>query len=145
MYMTPFAEAFAKISISIMLIRITTSFRWKVFFYALIGVFSSITIVTLVAYITLCRPITLLWDYSSKGSCNGTGETFIAYLQGGKVSSTISYQNIGDDIVADMIYKVSAAVYDVLLALSPIFLLWKVQISFHRKLLICGLLSLGFL
>ena len=145
MFMTPSAEAFAKISISIMLIRITTSFRWKVFFYTLIGIFTSITVITLVADTTLCRPITLLWDYSGKGSCNTTAEAYTAYLQGGKVSPKSAYQYTGDDTVADVIYKVSAAVYDVLLALSPIFLLWKVQISFHRKLLICGLLSLGFL
>ena len=40
---------------------------------------------------------------------------------------------------------VMAAGYDVLLATSPIFLLWNVQISLYHKSLLCGLLALGFL
>lgn len=40
---------------------------------------------------------------------------------------------------------VTAAGYDTILATSPIFLLWKVQIKLPSKLLLCGLLALGFL
>ena len=40
---------------------------------------------------------------------------------------------------------VMAAGYDVILATSPVFLLWKVQIRMYDKLLLCGLLALGFL
>ena len=38
-----------------------------------------------------------------------------------------------------------AAGYDIILASSPIFLLWKVKINFYDKTLLCGLLGLGFL
>lgn len=38
-----------------------------------------------------------------------------------------------------------AALYDILLALSPIGLLWHVQIETRNKWLLCGLLALGFL
>lgn len=42
-------------------------------------------------------------------------------------------------------YTVTMAGYDVILATSPIFLLWNVQISCYHKTLLCGLLALGFL
>lgn len=84
MFMTPWAEAFAKISISIMLIRITTSRKWKLFFSTLIVIFLLITVITMVTDLTSCRPITLLWDFSSKGSCDSTAELYMAYLQGGE-------------------------------------------------------------
>ena len=38
-----------------------------------------------------------------------------------------------------------AALYDILLALSPVGLLWHVQIETRNKWLLCGLLALGFL
>ena len=41
--------------------------------------------------------------------------------------------------------SVMAALYDILLALSPIGLLWHVQIETRNKWLLCGLLALGFL
>lgn len=40
---------------------------------------------------------------------------------------------------------VSAALYDTLLAVSPIFLLWNVQMDIYKKMMLCGLLALGFL
>ena len=81
--MTPSAEATAKISISVMLIRITTSIRWKRFFYTLIILFILITIVTLFGVLLPCRPIALLWDPSVAGSCDGAAEAWIFYIQGG--------------------------------------------------------------
>ena len=81
---TPSAEATAKISISVMLIRITTSIKWKRFFYTLIVLFVLITIVTLFGVLLPCRPVTLLWDRRVKGSCNTLAEAVIFYIQGGK-------------------------------------------------------------
>lgn len=40
---------------------------------------------------------------------------------------------------------VMAAGYDVILAASPVFLLWNVKIGIFDKALLCGLLALGFL
>lgn len=40
---------------------------------------------------------------------------------------------------------VMAAGYDILLAVAPIILLWDVKIDIHKKMLLCGLLALGFL
>lgn len=83
--MTPSAEATAKISISVMLIRITTSIQWKRFFHFLIVSFILITIVTLFSVLLLCRPLALLWDPSIKGECNHEAEAAVFYLQGGEL------------------------------------------------------------
>lgn len=40
---------------------------------------------------------------------------------------------------------VTAALYDTLLAVSPIFLLWNVQMNIYKKVMLCGLLALGVL
>ena len=84
--MTPSAEAFAKISISLLLIRITTSKRWTWFFYSLIVLFVLVTIVTLFSDVFQCIPLAKLWDpmLATTGSCNRGAEISTAYLQGGE-------------------------------------------------------------
>lgn len=54
---TPSAEATAKISISIVLMRVTTSSKWKYFFTTLIVLLILITIATLFATLMSCWPI----------------------------------------------------------------------------------------
>ncbi len=80
---TPSAEATAKISISLMLIRITTSARWKCFFYTLIVSSIMITIISLIS-ICSCRPVELLWDPSLKGRCDVEERTVVIFIQGGE-------------------------------------------------------------
>ena len=81
---TPSAEATAKISITIMLMRITTSKRWKWFFSTLIVLIILITIASLLTILLSCHPIELLWDPSISGSCNAYERTVDIYIQGGK-------------------------------------------------------------
>ena len=103
MFMTPSAEAFAKFSITLMLVRITTSKRWAWFFYSLIGLFSAVTIVTLAADVTQCKPLGFLWDPLSypNGTCDQSAEISTAYLQGGKRSHRSSQQTV----VADTLHS----------------------------------------
>ena len=82
--MTPSAEATAKISISLMLIRITTSTNWKRFFYVLIVFFMAVTIMCFFGIILSCMPIQSLWDLSVHGSCDIAERTGILYVQGSK-------------------------------------------------------------
>jgi len=102
MFMTPSAEAFAKFSITLMLIRITTSNRWTWFFYSLIGLFSAVTIVTLAADVTQCKPLAFLWDPLSypNGTCDRGAEISTAYLQGGKSCRRSSQQTIVTDTIS---------------------------------------------
>lgn len=137
---TPSAEATAKISITIMLMRITTSKRWKYFFYALIVLIIFITVASLYSIMLSCHPVQMLWDPSVPGTCDVLERTVDIYLQGGKrVLILVKWNSmlIGAAVIA--------AGYDVILATSPILLLWNVQISPRSKWLLCGLLGLGFL
>ena len=94
LFLTPSAEALAKFSISVMLIRITTSKRWKIFYYSLIASFGAIAIITLVVDLTTCSPVALLWDTNAMGNCHRKGETTIAYLQGGQYSDLRRFKGI---------------------------------------------------
>lgn len=138
---TPSAEATAKISITIMLMRMTTSTKWKYFFMSLIALMIMITIASLFAIMLSCWPIQLLWDPSLHGHCNVLERTVVIYTQGGEFrheSASICSSMLKDAIVM-------AAAYDIILAASPVFLLWKVKIGTFDKGLLCGLLALGFL
>lgn len=84
MFITPFAEAFAKISISIMLLRITTSAKWKWFFYSLIILFSMVTVATFLTDVSIAQPINMLWDPRVKGRYNKNVTAALAYVQGGE-------------------------------------------------------------
>lgn len=71
-----------------MLIRITTSKKWKIFLWTLIVLFILITIVTLFGVLLPCRPVEVLWDRTVKGSCNTLAEAVIFFIQGGKSPDT---------------------------------------------------------
>lgn len=87
---TPSAEATAKISITIMLMRITTSAKWKYFFVSLITLMIMITIASLFAILMSCWPIQLLWDPTLQGHCNVLERTVVIYIQGGESSFGIA-------------------------------------------------------
>ena len=145
---TPSAEATAKISITVMLIRITTSKKWKTFLYTLIVLFILITIVTLFGVLLPCRPIEVLWDRSAKGSCNRLAEAVIFYIQGGKdplnwVRPFECREALSDQSLIRV--SVTASLYDIILATTPIVLLWNAQINIWKKTLVCGLLAIGYL
>ncbi|MCJ1313091.1 hypothetical protein MMC25_006768 [Agyrium rufum] len=122
MFMTPSAEAFAKFSISLMLIRITTNRIVAAFLYTCIGLFAAVTVVTLFSDTLQCVPLAVLYNPLVKGTCNRGAEIATAYLQG-----------------------VGAALYDVILATIPIYILWSVQIDTKQKVALCALLGLGYL
>ena len=81
---TPSAEATAKISIAVSLMRITTSKRWKLFLSALIVLTIMITICTLFSILMSCWPIQLLRDLDPPGHCNTLERTVAIYFQGGR-------------------------------------------------------------
>lgn len=83
--LTPSAEVAAKISISIMLMRVTTSTRWRRFFVALIVINIAVTVMCLFAILMSCWPVQLLWDLARQGHCNVDERTVVIYIQGSKV------------------------------------------------------------
>ena len=81
---TPSAEATAKISISLMLIRVATSKNWKIFYYSLIILMTLTTVATLFAVLLSCKPIGLLWNPSLQGHCDLGELQVVVYIQGGE-------------------------------------------------------------
>ena len=143
---TPSAESTAKISITLMLMRITISPRWKWFFHILIAASVIVTIASLLDVLLSCKPVGRLWDPSLEGHCNVKARTIIIYIQGGKLSLGSIIDCLFESSITDLTgYLVTAALYDTILATSPIILLWDVKINTYRKVSLCGLLALGFL
>lgn len=84
MFITPFAEALAKFSISIMLVRITTSAKWRWFFHSLVILFTGVTLATFLTDTTIAQPIQMLWDPRVQGRYNKNVTAALAYVQGGE-------------------------------------------------------------
>ncbi|KAL9608913.1 MAG: hypothetical protein Q9167_006269 [Letrouitia subvulpina] len=137
---TPSAEATAKISITLMVMQFTISAKWKRFFISLITLMVLITVTILIALLLSCWPVQLLWDPSINGYCNPLERTVILYIQGGMYFSAFLTASMMD---ANKFGAVIAACYDIILAASPVFLLWKVKMRGYDKTLLCGLLALG--
>ena len=105
-----------------------------------------ITVATLFAILLSCRPIGILWDPPLDGNCDVGERTIVIYIQGGESLFALPFTLfIAASTLGLTIALVMAAGYDIILAISPIFLLWKVQVNIHSKVLLCGLLALGFL
>ena len=138
---TPTAEATGKISVAIMLMRVTTSKKWKTFFMALSVWNIAIGIGIMFSILMTCWPIQMLWDPRVPGHCNFVQRNVISYIQGGTRHSLPKFPAYE----TDKLLLATAAVSDLVLAVAPIFLLWDVKISKKSKWLLCGLLALGLL
>lgn len=79
---TPWAEAASKISVAVLLSRITTNRFWKWTFNILIGVNIVATIAMIFSLLLSCVPIQMLWDPSVPGHCNTVQRDAFAYIQG---------------------------------------------------------------
>ncbi|KAL8784333.1 MAG: hypothetical protein Q9213_004042 [Squamulea squamosa] len=119
--LTPAAEATGKMSVAIMLMRITTSKHWKWGFMVLIVLNVLINTGMMFSILMSCWPVQMLWNPKVPGHCNILQRNVMAYIQGS-----------------------STAISDLVLAGAPIILLWNVKISKNSKFLLCGLLSIGF-
>ena len=105
-------------------------------------IFSISTLLNVVADLTRYTPTRLLWDFTAKGHCrSGTMLGVTSYVQGGGTLLKLSIEGL-KPILRNL---VAAAVYDIILATSPIILLRNVMIDRRKKIALCALLALGFL
>lgn len=81
---TPSAEATGKISVAFMLMRITTSRYWKLFFIVLITLNIGINIGMMFSILMSCWPVQMLWNPMIPGHCNIHERNAMSYVQGGK-------------------------------------------------------------
>jgi len=81
---TPSAEATGKISVAIMLMRVTTSKHWKRGFTVLIVLNVLINVGMMFSILMSCWPVQMLWDPMVPGHCNILQRNVMSYIQGGE-------------------------------------------------------------
>ncbi|TLD07935.1 hypothetical protein PspLS_12180 [Pyricularia sp. CBS 133598] len=117
------ALGFARISVSLFLIRLASSKKYKWILWFLIGLTVVLTVVGVFQTLLQCRPMAFVWDKSIPGGeCVST--EYLVYSS--YVSSSLSCTS------------------DFMLASLPIFMLRNVQMNLRVKLAVITILSLGF-
>ncbi|TLS31286.1 hypothetical protein PpBr36_02330 [Pyricularia pennisetigena] len=117
------ALGFARISVSLFLIRLANSKKYKYILWFLIGLTVVLTLVGVSQTLLQCRPMAYVWDKSIPGgTCVST--EYLVYSS--YVSSALSCTS------------------DFMLASLPIFMLRNVQMNRRVKVAVIGILSLGY-
>lgn len=112
-----------KISILLFVLRIQNSKLVARLVWAVMFVMSVVNLITAALLASQCRPLSKLWYPTIPGTCFDKDVIIkIGYAQG-----------------------VFNVLTDFFCTTTPIFVLWRVQISTRLKVMICGLMSLGLL
>jgi hypothetical protein len=113
-----------KISIAMTLLRIKDTVRWKIFFYSIAGLQAAYCVGNTVFIFTLCTPLAAAWNLSvTISKCSQDSKVLIA-------------SNVGSSI---------NILTDILLSLSPITFLRKLNRPARERVLLCVLMGLGLL
>ncbi|KAH7305017.1 hypothetical protein B0I35DRAFT_147646 [Stachybotrys elegans] len=113
----------AKTSICLSIRRVVKHYTWITWtLYAIIFVIASSSIVTNIWLLTFCRPVAAMWDPTIPGSTCRPASAMVA------IANAWSYINI---------------IIDWIVALLPVFLLWKINMPWKQKATVSGVLSLG--
>lgn len=110
-----------KFSIGFLIVRIKNDQTLKWTLLAIMSFMTAATVAVIVVEFISCIPLKKLWTPQIKGHCIAQSNVYV-----------IAYIQSGFNIITDLC-----------LTISPIVILWKVRISTRRKVLICGLMSLG--
>lgn len=118
------ASALAKISIAVALLRFTVRKIHRVILWGIIGLAIIAALMFCLVLLLDCHPISYFWEFadpSKSGTCASESTLVdIAYL-----------------------YSCLTIVCDLTLGILPIFLIWKLQMSYSTKIAVAGILSLG--
>jgi len=116
------AMTFIKISVALSLLRLKHSTPWKVGLYAIIGVQTLWSVGSFIYFFQICHPLSDWWDLT-KPTQNCLDASIVRII-----STTGSVINI---------------VTDVLLSLSPITFLWRLNRPVRERVLVCLLMGMG--
>lgn len=112
-----------KVSILLFVLRMQNNKMVAYLIWTVMFIMSAVNLVTLAIFASQCRPLAKLWNITLPGVCSDHSRILqIGYAQG--------VVNVLTDLFCTM---------------TPIFVLWKVQISTRLKVVICGLMSLGLI
>lgn len=138
------AVAFGKISVGLLILRIMgpNTFWHKWFIYVNLFIYMIITIISCVFIFTQCTPAKGLWDPSLNAKCwdpdISVDVTILQCCKSANRPSSCSRKAL----TANSAY---GTFLDFALALLPITIIWKLNMSVPKKLAICTILGLGIL
>ena len=113
-----------KVSAAVMLLRIRDTFQWRCFLYGIIFLQVSYCIGNMVFLFNACHPLATWWDRSIPGgSCISDSSVLIASYTGSSINMLT----------------------DILLSLSPIVFLRKLNRPLGERVMLCVLMGLGLL
>jgi len=111
-----------KVSVGLFLLRLTPSQFFHRFIWVMQAFMAIYTSVALVTILTQCRPLKVLWDSS--------------------ITDAVCFSPLG--LRACAYFNASCSIFaDLVFALLPIPILWKVKINTRVKIALVGILSLG--
>ncbi|CRG89193.1 hypothetical protein PISL3812_06229 [Talaromyces islandicus] len=114
-----------KISIGLFLLRLKFSSRWFIgIMWALMFLLEAITVAAVVVNIIQCNNLRIVVKESQA----------MVLCPARQAAAIIVYMQSGISILMDLF-----------LSISPIIVLWNVQLSFRQKFWVCGLMALGLL
>ncbi|KAI9820536.1 MAG: hypothetical protein M1832_003727 [Thelocarpon impressellum] len=114
---------FAKMSISLFLLRLTPVLGYKRFLWGLIVFMLVYTTVAFFGLLFSCNPVSELWDASPEARCFNPASLEVT-----------AYMNVGLNILTDLI-----------LSILPVPMIWGLQMSKRTKVALVVILGLGVL
>ncbi|KAF1834932.1 hypothetical protein BDW02DRAFT_317965 [Decorospora gaudefroyi] len=118
-----------KISVSFFLLRLATKKAYVWFLYGLIGFLALFTLACMGTLIFQCIPVAAAWDLRLRPPPMGTGDA--------RCFSNLTFVQLG------LFNGVVNIVTDLLLALIPAPLIWKLQMPIRTRMSLVVVLSLG--
>jgi len=133
--------ALLKCSICMLILRIKNE---KILCYCLYSMMVGLVLTTLLPIVVLlaeCDPPKKYWKPATPGRCWPTKiRIYSIYLQVGTSRELRAHDRCNSN--QEVAYSV---ITDLVCALLPIAVLWKIKISMKTKLAVCGLMSLGLI
>ncbi|KAL1652991.1 hypothetical protein SLS61_004612 [Didymella pomorum] len=121
-----FAYSFIKLSIGFFLLRLADRTKWRPFLIGMLTFIGIFTIGSTFAIIFQCTPVAAGWDYTLRPPI-GTGKCYDATI----------FKNVG-------VFNSSVNIFtDLLFALIPIPMVWRLQVNLQTRIGLAVILSLG--
>ncbi|KAF7719137.1 Uncharacterized protein PECH_001768 [Penicillium ucsense] len=118
------SSALAKLSIAVALLRLTINRVHRIVIFLVMGFTVAVSLMFWITLLLNCRPVSFFWNFADP---NSSGECMSLHE------------------LAKVVYVYSSftIVCDLTLAILPIFLVWKLQMSSRTKVAVVVILSMG--
>jgi hypothetical protein len=136
------ASSFARISVAYLLLQITQQRMWRVVLWFSIGIQVVIAVASDIAELVQCRPIRSIWAHDAGGRCFPPDAIWMmAYTFVGGSLCAVDFSTPWAN--TSFVRKGIGMVSDVLFAVLPALIIWKLTRSSVEKTLLTVLMGLG--